>query len=194
MKAICSEFDIAAYLVPEPGMSPRLRISRGGRVFRSPVLSRVFCFLLLLSPAFGSNHPGIEGKNANCASCHSDMTQGQSVHSQGELACNLCHTSRSDAGGVEFVLAVPKQQLCFTCHERSAMEQHATSSPKKDCLGCHDAHRSARAMLLRRDVEAAYAQQSVIAKPQVRIKKPPQSHLSPKHSGNPRPAKPDHDM
>jgi predicted CXXCH cytochrome family protein len=55
-------------------------------------------------------------------------------------------------------LTVPKEQICFLCHERTSMQQHVSSSTYKDCLACHDAHKSARAMLLRRNIEDAYAQ------------------------------------
>jgi predicted CXXCH cytochrome family protein len=60
-------------------------------------------------------------------------------------------------------LTVPKEQICFLCHERAAMQQHVSSSKQKDCLGCHDAHRSARAMLLRRNVGENYAHSSPVA-------------------------------
>ncbi len=82
------------------------------------------------------------------------------MHSQGELACGLCHSSRPDGNAVEMLLTVPKEQICFACHERAAMQQHVSSSTEKDCLACHDAHRSARAMLLRRNVGVDYARSS----------------------------------
>jgi predicted CXXCH cytochrome family protein len=116
------------------------------------------CLFLLIGSSFASNHPPIAGQNANCALCHSDMTKGESVHSQGELACNLCHSARPGNDTVDMGLTEPKAQLCFACHERSAMQQHVSSAPKKECLDCHDAHRSGRAMLLRRDVKTDYVQ------------------------------------
>ncbi len=115
------------------------------------------CLLLMAVPLFAANHPAITGKNANCALCHADMTQGKSVHSQGELGCGLCHSSAGDGKTVEMLLTVPKEQICFVCHERAIMQQHVSSSTNKDCLGCHDAHRSERAMLLRRNVDMNYA-------------------------------------
>lgn len=117
------------------------------------------CLLLMAGPLRAANHPAVTGKNSNCASCHADMTQGASVHSRGELACGLCHSS-TEGASVEMFLTVPKEQICFVCHERPAMQQHVSSSTQKDCLGCHDAHRSARAMLLRRNVETSYADAS----------------------------------
>ncbi len=118
----------------------------------------VLCLFVLGASLAASNHPPVTGRNANCALCHADMTQGSSVHSQGELACGLCHSSEADGSTVKMLLTVPKEQLCFACHERSAMQQHVSSGRNTDCLGCHDAHRSARAMLLRRNVETDYAQ------------------------------------
>jgi predicted CXXCH cytochrome family protein len=107
------------------------------------------------STSLAGNHPPITGQNANCASCHSDMLTGVSVHALGELSCNMCHVAVQQDSGPDVSLAVPKQQVCFNCHERTAMQQHWPQA-KRECLDCHDAHRSARAMLLRRDVEVSY--------------------------------------
>jgi predicted CXXCH cytochrome family protein len=88
------------------------------------------------------------------------MTKGVSVHSQGELSCAICHSARPEGDKVEMELTVPEAQLCFACHERAAMQQHVAPTAKKGCLDCHDAHRSDRAMLLRRDVNTDYGQSS----------------------------------
>ena len=118
----------------------------------------VACGLLLTpKPCFAANHPPVTGKDAKCSSCHADMVTGKSVHSQGEIACLICHAATPDGNTVTMSLTIPKQQLCFACHERTAMQQHWPDS-KRDCLGCHDAHRSSRAMLLRRDVEINYSE------------------------------------
>ena len=37
------------------------------------------------------------------------------------------------------------------------MQQH-WATPKRGCLDCHDAHHSTRAMLLKRNVDVAYAE------------------------------------
>jgi predicted CXXCH cytochrome family protein len=153
------------------------------------------CLFLLVGSSFASNHPAITGHNANCALCHSDMTKGESVHSQGELACNLCHSARPDGDKAEMGLTEPEGQLCFACHERSAMQQHVSSAPKKECLDCHDAHRSGRAMLLRRDVKTDYVQSSPAETNQVGNKpaaaKP---HASDKHRRNPHAQPTDHKL
>lgn len=138
-----------------------------GRCLRRTLFScfgqAVGCLLLMVGPVFAANHPAITGRNANCASCHADMTQGTSVHSQGELGCGICHSSAGDGKTVEMLLTVPKEQICFVCHERAVMQKHVSSSTNKDCLGCHDAHRSDRAMLLRRNIEDKYADSSAVA-------------------------------
>ena len=120
-----------------------------------------FLSLVLSAFAFAANHPAVTGKNANCSACHADMLTGRSVHSEGELACTLCHTSVPEGDKAAMSLILPKEQLCFACHERTAMQQHWPES-KRDCLGCHDTHRSDRAMLLRRGVETkeAYSETS----------------------------------
>jgi predicted CXXCH cytochrome family protein len=116
--------------------------------------------LLVLAPlAFAANHPPITGKNADCSSCHADMLTGKSVHSQGEIECMLCHNAVPDESGpkVTMTLILTKDKVCYACHERTAMQQHYAET-KRDCLGCHDAHRSARAMLLRREVNVSYTE------------------------------------
>ena len=113
--------------------------------------------LLGALPAAAANHPPLTNANANCSSCHADMIQGTSVHSQGEIECTTCHASTSDGGKVAMSLTVPKEQLCYACHERGAMQQH-WATPKRGCLDCHDAHHSTRAMLLKRNVDVAYVE------------------------------------
>ena len=135
-------------------------ILRGNRPLRRTLSSNLGqalgCLLLMVGPVFAANHPPVTGKNANCALCHADMTQGKSVHSPGELSCGICHTSEADGNKAQMLLTVPKEQLCLACHERAAMQQHVSPKTNKDCLDCHDAHKSARAMLLRRNVEEDY--------------------------------------
>ena len=46
-------------------------------------------------------------------------------------------------------LAMPKEQICFACHEKSAALQHHVPAAKGTCLDCHDAHSSDQRMLLR---------------------------------------------
>ncbi len=120
--------------------------------------------LILTSVSLAANHPPVTAQNANCASCHSDMLSGTSVHAQGELSCNMCHVAAQRDGDADVSLVVPREQACFNCHERSVMQQHWPQA-KRECLDCHDAHRSARAMLLRRDVDLSYPEQMASADP-----------------------------
>jgi Cytochrome c7 and related cytochrome c len=107
--------------------------------------------MLASSHAFAANHPPVTGKNTDCASCHADMLTGTSVHSQGEIACTICHAATPDGNTVTMSLTLPKQQLCFACHARNRVQQNSLT-PRRECLYCHDAHRSPRTMLLRRNV------------------------------------------
>jgi predicted CXXCH cytochrome family protein len=180
-------FGVRAHHIIAAGKSPRRSLSSFARALA--------CLLLMAGPIFAANHPAVTGKNANCALCHADMTQGGSVHSKGELACGLCHSSEAGGSTVEMLLTIPKDQLCFACHERNAMQPHVSSDTNKDCLGCHDAHRSARAMLLLRNVDMNYAQSGPtpadLKHPNATSK--PKSHVSTKrHRQHPAPT--DHEM
>ena len=161
MKTMCFRFCATPCSAHGRGVAAGLPSRDSGNSgFFSCFVKGTLCFLLLVGSALASSHPGIAGQNADCALCHADMTKGQSVHSQGELACNLCHVPRQGSDAVEFTLTLPKEEICHGCHEHSAMQAHVSSSQKKDCLDCHDAHRSARPMLLRRNIDANYAQQT----------------------------------
>ena len=92
-------------------------------------------------------HPGVLHQDDNCSSCHADKVRGRSVHSSMATSCTVCHVAQTQGDMTTLDLMMPKQQICFACHQTSAkLEQHAV---KGACLGCHDAHRSNRRMLLR---------------------------------------------
>jgi predicted CXXCH cytochrome family protein len=46
-------------------------------------------------------------------------------------------------------LAMPKEQICFACHEKSAELRQHVPAVKALCVDCHDAHSSDQRMLLR---------------------------------------------
>jgi predicted CXXCH cytochrome family protein len=46
-------------------------------------------------------------------------------------------------------LAMPKEQICFACHEKSAELKQHVPAVKALCVDCHDAHSSEQRMLLR---------------------------------------------
>ena len=111
-------------------------------------------FLLLLpARAFAVEHPGILHKDANCLSCHADKVNGRSVHSAMAAACTVCHLMETRGDMTTTELAMPKKQICFSCHEESSELLKHSPAAKGQCLDCHAAHSSSRPMLLRADVD-----------------------------------------
>ena len=45
-------------------------------------------------------------------------------------------------------LAMPKEQICFACHEKSAALKQHVPVVKGTCVDCHDSHSSDQPMLL----------------------------------------------
>jgi len=112
---------------------------------------RIAClFLLLLAmPAGGVEHPGVLPADADCASCHTKKTSGKSVHSAMSTSCTVCHVARTQGDMTTLSLAMPKEQICFACHEKSAELRQHVPVVKGQCMDCHDAHSSDQRMLLR---------------------------------------------
>ncbi len=123
--------------------------------FYAPLI--LFCLSLLLTPspvpASPIEHPGILHQNDNCSSCHGDKMNGKSVHSAMTIPCTVCHLAETQGDMTTLRPMMPKEQICFACHERSSeLKQH---SPVKGlCMDCHDAHSSKRRMLLRKRTAA----------------------------------------
>ena len=46
-------------------------------------------------------------------------------------------------------LIMPKEQICFACHEKSTELREHTPPVQGRCVECHDSHSSERRMLLR---------------------------------------------
>jgi predicted CXXCH cytochrome family protein len=46
-------------------------------------------------------------------------------------------------------LTMPKEKICFACHEKSAELRQHLPAIKGTCVDCHDAHSSDQRMLLR---------------------------------------------
>jgi hypothetical protein len=111
-----------------------------------------FLSLFLLLPATRASaveHPGILHKDDNCSSCHPDKSSGKSVHSAMTLSCTVCHLAETQGDMTTLSLAMPRQQICFACHEKSMSLQRHSLGVKGICVDCHDAHSSNRRMLLR---------------------------------------------
>jgi predicted CXXCH cytochrome family protein len=135
-------------------------------------------FLLLLLPAIrasavedpGVEHPGALHKNDNCSSCHRDKTRGKSVHSAMAVACIVCHLAQTRGDMTTLNLEMPKEKICFSCHEKFMLLRDHSPAVKGLCVDCHDAHSSNRRMLLRNpaDIAAATRFAHIRARPQVR--------------------------
>jgi predicted CXXCH cytochrome family protein len=112
--------------------------------------------LLLLAAAMHASaveHPGSLSKDANCSSCHADKTRGKSVHSAMAISCTVCHLVKAEGDLTMMNLAMPKEQFCSACHEKSEELQQHKPAVKGQCLDCHDAHSSSRRLLLREQAD-----------------------------------------
>lgn len=115
-------------------------------------LSALVVSLMLAAalPASAVEHPGVLPKDSNCSTCHANKTRGRSVHSAMATSCTVCHLTNTQGDMTTLSLAMPKAQICFACHEKSAeLQKHSPALTKGSCLDCHDAHSSDRRMLLR---------------------------------------------
>jgi predicted CXXCH cytochrome family protein len=117
-----------------------------------------FCLLLLAAmQASAVEHPGILPKDANCSTCHADKTSGKSVHSAMAISCTVCHLIKTEGDMTTMDLAMPREQICFACHEKSAELQQHSPIVKGQCVDCHDTHSSVRRLLLRRQTDVRHA-------------------------------------
>jgi len=105
-------------------------------------------FLVAL-PALAVEHPGILHKDDLCSTCHADKMSGQSVHSAMAISCTVCHLAQTQGDMTTLNLVMPKEQICFACHEKSAELRRHSPVAKGLCVDCHDSHSSDRPTLLR---------------------------------------------
>jgi hypothetical protein len=117
------------------------------------IFSLSLLLLLLAARASAVEHPGILHKDDNCSSCHPDKTSGKSVHSAMALSCTVCHLAQTQGDMTILNLAMPRQLICFACHEKSMSLQRHSLGVKGQCVDCHDAHSSNRRMLLREAID-----------------------------------------
>jgi len=112
----------------------------------------VLCVGLLLLPFMARartiEHPGILHKEDNCSACHGDKTKGTSVHSAMEIGCTICHQAQTQGDMTTLQLSQPKEEICFSCHEKTMMLREHPKAVQTFCVDCHDAHSSSRRMLL----------------------------------------------
>src|SRR5271157_1418415 len=105
--------------------------------------------LLTALPALAVEHPGVLHKDDLCSACHADKTSGKSVHSAMTISCTICHLAQTQGDMTTLNLIMPKEQICFACHEKSAELRQHTPQVRGRCVECHDSHSSERRMLLR---------------------------------------------
>src|SRR5579862_4084036 len=104
--------------------------------------------LLAGTSSWGVEHPGVIPQSSDCVSCHSRQISGKSVHSAMATSCTVCHVTRTQGDMTTVTLAMPKEQICFSCHEKSAALKQHVPVAKEACIGCHDSHSSDQRMLL----------------------------------------------
>src|SRR5689334_9058850 len=80
--------------------------------------------LVMLSgvPLFAADHPEL-AKGSECLSCHTEKTTGQSVHFDFASACTVCHVVNVADGRTSITLVLPKEKICYSCHEKAAMDK-----------------------------------------------------------------------
>jgi predicted CXXCH cytochrome family protein len=109
----------------------------------------LFLFLLYAPNVFAADHPELP-KASECLSCHAEKTKGQSVHFDFANSCTDCHAVRVEDGKTTISLVLPKEKICYSCHEKAAMD--AVPYMKGECVSCHDPHNSERLHLLKANV------------------------------------------
>lgn len=95
--------------------------------------------------ARAAEHPVYLGKNPDpsvCAQCHSDKSQGKHVHSAIAMGCTTCHDVASAKGVTLITLVSPRNDLCFTCHDKSSDKVLHGPYAEGLCIACHSPHTS----------------------------------------------------
>jgi predicted CXXCH cytochrome family protein len=72
------------------------------------------------------------------------------------LSCTVCHLAKTEEDMTTMDLAMPKEKICFACHEKSAELRQHSPVVKGQCLDCHDTHSSGRRSLLREQVDVRH--------------------------------------
>jgi predicted CXXCH cytochrome family protein len=127
-----------------------MRLCAKGDLLRHAFVSFFFVSVVAFSApwAIAVEHPGTLEKDAECSSCHATKISGKSVHSAMAMPCTVCHLAMIRGDMTTLSLLMPKEKICFACHEESAaLRQHVPKS-KGQCVECHDAHSSDQRMLL----------------------------------------------
>jgi predicted CXXCH cytochrome family protein len=119
------------------------------------VLSSGLLLVVLIRPVIAAKHPVALEPNVNaakCLECHGDKTKGKAVHSAMKMGCLSCHEVRVGKDATHVKLITPTAAaLCFTCHKGmnpSSLTGKIHPPQVRDCLTCHDPHRSDNQALL----------------------------------------------
>jgi hypothetical protein len=116
--------------------------------FTALVAAGLLIFPFAVSRATAVEHPGSLPKDADCASCHVKKVTGKFVHSAMELPCGVCHLTSTQGDMTLVNLSMPRNKICFACHQESSASRLHNPSVKGQCVECHDAHSSDYRMLL----------------------------------------------
>lgn len=106
---------------------------------------RPMAILMLLTAArmFAGEHPVPLEKNvdaAKCLECHEDKTKAPHVHTAISMGCTTCHEVKVEKDTTNVDLVSPKEELCFTCHEKATGATVHGPYNKGKCVWCHDPH------------------------------------------------------
>lgn len=102
----------------------------------------LWCSTLWAAP---QNHPvelAADSDSSTCVECHAKLQEGKYVHTAMSMGCLTCHTIQRNGGITTVVLVAPPNQLCFTCHQKSADAVQHQPYSEGLCVVCHSAHGS----------------------------------------------------
>jgi len=119
------------------------------------VLVAVFLIALAGPQVKASKHPVMLDANvdsAKCVTCHGDKTQAKSPHTTMKGGCLSCHEVRVGKDITRMKLITPvAADLCITCHKEknpATLTGRIHPPDARDCVKCHDPHKSANPSLL----------------------------------------------
>jgi len=78
--------------------------------------------------------------SAKCLECHDDKNKAPHVHSAIDLGCDSCHEVKIEKDVTSVELVAPKDELCFTCHEKAKGTLEHGPYKQGKCVFCHDPH------------------------------------------------------
>lgn len=78
--------------------------------------------------------------SAKCLECHDDKGKGAHVHSAIAMGCDSCHAVKVEKDTTFVELSSPREELCFSCHEKAKAQLLHGPYDKGGCVLCHDPH------------------------------------------------------